>query len=120
MPARGRNPAPAIAGRRGLAENAALKRPPVAVLANSRKGLSTRRARSAPSSPLRVNREFGVGGDKLRQKREAQRLPAIQSQVIVEIAEDGPERFDLDSVGAGAFRQPFQSVPCGPSASVAI
>ena len=64
-------------------------------------------------SPLRVNRESGVSCDKLRQKRKAQRLPAKQSQVVVEIAEDGPERLDLDSVGAGAVRQSSQTVACG-------
>jgi len=45
FPARGRNPKPAIAGRRALAENAALKRPPVAPLAND-----TGRAETAGTS----------------------------------------------------------------------
>ena len=55
----------------------------------------------------------GVGGDELRQQRETKRLAAIASQVIVEIAEDGTERLDLNSVGAGAVRQSSQTVAGG-------
>jgi hypothetical protein len=56
---------------------------------------------------------LGVGGDELGQEREAKRLAAIPSQVIVEIAEDGAERLHLDSVGAGAVRQPSQTAAGG-------
>jgi hypothetical protein len=111
LPARGKNPTPAIAGRRGLSENAALNRPPRRGPSPTSEALP---AKTHTSTPLpRYGSIAGVGGDELRQEREPKPLAAVASQVVVEIAEDGAERLDLDSVGAGAVRESPQTVAGG-------